>query len=204
MIEILAVAFGIVQSVLVMLNKRSNWIFYVLQMILLAVFSYTVQLYGNVILDILYVILGVVGYINWNKEKGKDSQVSVLERKDAGQYSVISLFLLAIVGVYVTMMPGEFKTFDILTVWTSILATIAMVKHKVEAWVIWFINDILYIITYFQLEDQPVYLITMYAFWTVMAVMSFITWRRDRLKTKETKYVCSGVREDNEIPGETD
>ena len=42
MIEILAVIFGVVQSVLVMLNKRSNWIFYVLQMILLAVFSYMV------------------------------------------------------------------------------------------------------------------------------------------------------------------
>ena len=56
MIEILAVAFGVVQSILVMLNKRSNWIFYILQMIFLAVFSYTVHLYGNVILDVLYII----------------------------------------------------------------------------------------------------------------------------------------------------
>lgn len=193
MIEILAVIFGVVQSILVMLNKRSNWIFYVLQMVFLAIFSYIIHLYGNVILDILYIILGVVGYINWNKEKGKDSEISVLERKDFGQYIVISLFLLALVSIYVTMMPGEFKAFDILTVWTSILATIVMVKHKVEAWVIWFINDILYIITYFQLEDQPVYLIAMYVFWTVMAVMSFITWRRDWLKTKNAKHVRSDV-----------
>lgn len=193
MIEVIAVIFGVVQSVLVMLNKRSNWIFYVLQMVFLAVFSYMVHLYGNAILDVLYIILGVVGYINWNNENGKDSHISVIERKDASQYIVISLFLLAIVGIYVTMMPGEFKTFDILTVWTSILATIIMVKHKVEAWVIWFINDILYIITYFQLDDQPVYLIAMYSFWTAMAVMSFITWRKEWLKTKEAKHIHSNV-----------
>ena len=193
MIEILAVIFGVVQSILVMLNKRSNWIFYVLQMVFLAIFSYTIHLYGNVILDILYIILGVVGYINWNKENGKDSEISVLERKDFGQYGVISLFLLALVGIYVTMMPGEFKGFDILTVWTSILATIAMVRHKVESWIIWLINDILYIITYFMLEDKPVYLIVMYAFWTIMAIASFVSWRKKYIESKNTEDVRKGI-----------
>jgi nicotinamide mononucleotide transporter len=193
MIEILAVIFGVVQSVLIMLNKRSNWIFYVLQMVFLAIFSYTIRLYGNVILDILYIILGVVGYINWNKENGKDSEISVLDRKDFGQHCVISLFLLALVGIYVTMMPGEFKAFDILTVWTSILATIAMVRHKVESWIIWLVNDILYIVTYFMLEDKPVYLIVMYAFWTVMAIVSFVSWRKKYKESKNTEDVRKGV-----------
>lgn len=187
MIEILAVAFGVVQSILVMLNKRSNWIFYVLQMVFLAIFSYTVHLYGNVILDVLYVVLGVVGYITWNKEKGKDKDVSVFKKDDLPACFIVSLFLLVIVGIYVLSMPGEFKTFDVLTVWTSILATLAMVKHKLETWIIWFINDILYIITYFQLPDQPWYLIAMYVFWTGMAVMSFLTWRKEHKSLESPK-----------------
>ena len=154
-------------------------------MIFLAVFSYTVHLYGNVILDVLYIILGVVGYINWNKEKGKDKEVSRLVKSDASAYFVISIFLFVLVGVYVFLMPGEFKEFDILTVWTSILATLAMVKHKLEAWIIWFINDVLYIITYFMLPDQPWYLIAMYVFWTGMAVMSYIVWRKEYLNNKQ-------------------
>lgn len=183
MIEILAVAFGIVQSILIMLNKRSNWIFYIFQMIFLVIFSYNVHLYGNVILNIMYVMFGIVGYINWKRDEGEN--ISVFKKNEIGFYSVLSLLLLFVVSAYVFGMPGEFKAFDILTVWTSILATIAMVKHKIEAWILWFINDILYIITYFQLEDQPIYLIIMYIFWTVMAVLTFISWKKEYKKQEE-------------------
>lgn len=183
MIEILAVIFGIAQSVLIMLNKRSNWIFYILQMIFLVIFSYNVHLYGNVILNIVYVMFGVVGYINWKRDEGEN--ISVFKKNEILFYSILSILLLFIVGAYVFGMPGEFKTFDILTVWTSILATIAMVKHKIEAWILWFINDILYIITYFQLEDQPIYLIIMYIFWTIMSVLTFISWKKEYKKQEE-------------------
>ena len=80
MIEILAVIFGIAQSVLIMLNKRSNWIFYILQMIFLVIFSYNVHLYGNVILNIVYVMFGVVGYINWKRDDGEN--ISVFKKNE--------------------------------------------------------------------------------------------------------------------------
>ena len=51
MIEIGATILGLIQGILVMLNKRSNWIFYVLQMLLLIIFS---------IYNKLYVLLSVV------------------------------------------------------------------------------------------------------------------------------------------------
>lgn len=45
--EILATVFGLIQGILVMLNKRSNWIFYSLQMLFLVAFSIDFRLWGT-------------------------------------------------------------------------------------------------------------------------------------------------------------
>lgn len=53
MIEMLPTVFGLIQGVLVMLDKRSNWAFYTLQMFFLVLFSIKVQLWGDVAIDSL-------------------------------------------------------------------------------------------------------------------------------------------------------
>ena len=58
--EIGATVFGLIQGLLVMLNKRSNWIFYILQMIFLIVFSIVNHLYGDIVNNSFYLILGVM------------------------------------------------------------------------------------------------------------------------------------------------
>ena len=72
-LEIGATIFGLIQGVLVMLNKRSNWIAYSMQMILMILFSLSMHLYGDVTNSAIYLVLGIIGFIIWNKkyEKGK-------------------------------------------------------------------------------------------------------------------------------------
>lgn len=62
-IEISATIFGLIQGALVMLNKRSNWIAYVIQMALMVIFSLSVHLYGDAINSSIYIIVGIVGFI---------------------------------------------------------------------------------------------------------------------------------------------
>ena len=184
-IEIIAVVLGVIQSILVLLNLRSNWVFYVLQMVFLALFSYSVGLYGNVALNCLYMFFGFWGCATWGKH---DSCITCFTRKDIKLMVLLPLIATICTSVFVLLLPGEFKLFDIATVSTSIIATILMVKHKVEAWAVWFINDILYIVTYFQLPDQPIYLIIMYIFWTGMAVGSFFSWKKKCVDSWESVY----------------
>lgn len=67
---------------------------------------------------------------------------------------------------------------DSITSVTSIVATWFMFCHKLEAWVVWFINDLFYIVEYFMLPDSAMYLIGLYIIWTVFAVVSFVNWKR--------------------------
>ena len=66
--EMIAAILGLIQGVLVMLNKRSNWIFYILQMIFLIIFSAINHLYGDVINNTFYLIFGFIGYMYWSKK----------------------------------------------------------------------------------------------------------------------------------------
>ena len=67
-VEIGATIFGLIQGILVMLNKRSNWIAYTIQMLLMVIFSYSMNLYGDVANNAIYLVLGVIGFIIWNKK----------------------------------------------------------------------------------------------------------------------------------------
>lgn len=174
-VEIIAVILGVLQSILILLNRRSNWYFYIGQMVALAVFSFLIGMYGNVMLDFLYIGFGVWGLVTWGKD---DESITRIKKEERWKRWLDALAIFSFTTLFVIVLPGEFKCFDILTVGTSILATLLMVKHKLETWIVWFINDILYVVTYFQLPDQPVYLIIMYIFWTGMAVASYIAWRK--------------------------
>ena len=67
MLEVLSTVFGLIQGILVMLNKRSNWIFYSLQMLFLVLFSINAHLWGDMAIDSVYFFVGIGGYFLWKK-----------------------------------------------------------------------------------------------------------------------------------------
>lgn len=79
-LEIGATILGLIQGVLVMLNKRSNWIFYILQMAFLVLFSIINHLYGDVVNNSIYLVIGVVGFILWNSNK-KTNKITTTSKK---------------------------------------------------------------------------------------------------------------------------
>ena len=67
-LEISATILGLTQGVLVLLNKRSNWIFYIAQMLCLIFFALANKLHGDMTNSIIYLILGIVGWFMWSKK----------------------------------------------------------------------------------------------------------------------------------------
>ena len=175
--EIGATVFGLIQGVLVMLNKRSNWIFYILQMIFLIIFSTLNHLYGDIANNSIYLVMGVVGFILWNnnKESNKITKASTKER--------ISYILSIILGTIIlsTVLKNTDDPLPILdsfTTLSSLIATYYMMKKKIDTWIIWFINDIFYAVEYFILPDQALYLFALNIIWTFMAVGSYVNWNK--------------------------
>lgn len=69
MLEIFSAGCGLIQSILIMFNKKENWLFYMLNIITLTIFSFFAHLYGDVAENMIYVIFGLLGLCTWYSEK---------------------------------------------------------------------------------------------------------------------------------------
>lgn len=175
-LEIGATLLGLIQGVLIMLNRRSNWIFYILQMAFLIVFSIINHLYGDVVNNSIYLIMGIIGFILWNRsDNSKITSASVKEK-----VTYIILITLGTLGVAAILNNTDdpFPVLDAFTTVSSLAATYYMMKKKLDTWIIWFINDIFYAFEYFILPNQALYLFSLNIIWTIMAVGSYINWKK--------------------------
>lgn len=182
-LEIGATVFGLIQGILVMFNKRSNWIAYIMQMILLILFSLSMKLYGDVFNNSVYVVLGMIGFILWNKDDKKAiTKCSFRER--IIYIGVIGLGTL--IGYLILKNTNDpLPLLDAFTTVSSLVATYFMMMKKIDTWIIWFINDIFYAIEYYVLPDQALYLFILNVIWTFMAVGSYISWSKIMKKEQQ-------------------
>ena len=196
-VEIGATIFGLIQGVLVMLNKRSNWIAYIIQMILMLIFSISMHLYGDATNNFVYIILGIIGFINWNKKEEKDiKKCSVKERIVYCLIIAVSTFLVYLI---LRQTNDPLPLLDAITTTSSFVATYYMMTKKIDTWIIWFVNDIFYAIQYFILPEQALSLFVLNIIWAVMAIVSYVNWRKImKEKSKENEKVTEFNSKSNE------
>lgn len=174
-LEILATAFGLIQGLLVMFNKRSNWIVYVIQLGFLIAFSYVNGLYGDMVQSGIMIGICAYAFITWGKPESAITELDSVSTV----FMIISVIVCTIVGYAILLQTDDpLPHIDAFTTVTTFAALGLMAMRKLEAWVIWFCNDVAYIIEYAMLPDQAVYLLALYIVWTVMAVLTYINWSR--------------------------
>lgn len=183
-LEIGATIFGLIQGVLVMLNKRSNWIAYSIQMLLMLMFSYSMNLYGDVTNSAIYLVLGVIGFIIWNKKDERD--IKECSKKERIIYCIVMFIGTFITFLILRKTDDPLPLLDAFTTVSSFVATYYMITKKIDTWIIWFVNDIFYSIEYFILPRQALSLFVLNVIWTVMAIISYINWKKIMKKESKT------------------
>ena len=176
-IEIICTVLGLIQGVLAYLNKRSNWIVYALQMLFLVIFSYVNHLWGDTAQNAIYLGICVYSFIVWGKED-KYKEISTISR-DGRVLSFLAIVILTgIVALILRNTSDPLPFVDAFTTVTTFAALIMMTYHKIEAWVVWFVNDIAYVYEYYMLPNQAFYLLFLSVIWTGFAVFTFLNWRK--------------------------
>lgn len=182
-LEIGAAIFGLIQGFLVMFNKRSNWIAYIIQMLFLILFSLSMNLYGDVVNNSIYFIFGIIGFILWNKNDTK--KITKCGWKERIIYTSLICIFTIIVYSFLKTTDDPLPLLDAFTTVSSLVATYYMITKKIDAWIIWSINDVFYAIEYYILPDQAIYLFLLNVVWCFMAVGSYINWYR--IMNKDTE-----------------
>ena len=175
--EIGATIFGLLQGIFVVFNKRIHWIFYIFQMCSLILFSYLNKLYGDMSNSAFYLLVGIVGFILWNPKRGNQA-ITTCSLREKILYSL--LILLGTISLYFLLKQTDdpLPVMDSFTTVSSLVATYYMVRRKIDTWLIWFINDICYVIQYALLPQPAFYLLSLNVIWTLLAVLSYYQWQK--------------------------
>lgn len=175
--EILATVFGLTQGILIMQNKRSNWIFYILQIAMLIVFSAVNHLYGDMTNNLIYLGMGIYGAILWG-HGSSERPITKCSMQERIGYTLAIILGTIVVGTILRHTNDPLPMLDAFSTTSSFIATWYMVRRKLDAWIIWTINDLIYVIEYSLLPDTAYWLIGLNAIWTVMAVLSYRNWKK--------------------------
>ena len=175
-LEILSTLFGLLQGYLAMKNRRSNWIAYIAQMACLFFFSMFSRLYGDVANNFAYLIVGVAGFYLWGREEMCVTSCRAGER--------VAYILIILTGGFLLFLilgrtNDALPLLDAYTTVSSFVATYYMVMRKTDTWLIWFVNDIIYMIEYASLPKPAPFLTALNLIWTVMAVASWFSWKKE-------------------------
>ena len=194
-LELSATIFGLIQGILIWLNKKENWVFYLLNISSLIIFSFANRLYGDVIENFLYFVLGIIGTTVWYSKKTNKLSTKYCTNKERIQYTILLIAVSAACYIWLISTDDPMPLLDAITTGMGITATYMMAVRKVEAWIIWFIDDILMAIIYFSLPDQAIYLGALNIVWIVLAALSYINWDKETKKNIQKEH--EGTKNEN-------
>ena len=187
MLEIVTSIFGLIQSILIMFNKKENWIFYLLNIMTLTIFSLTAKLYGDVLENSIYLLIGFFGLFSWYSKKIsskfiKDNKINWMSTKERIIYFIIFIVISGIIYLWLIHTDDPLALLDAITTGLSFVATLTMAMKKVDSWIYWLIDDILMAITYFSLPNKAIYLMSLNIIWIFLAIGTIYTWNKQAKK----------------------
>ncbi len=178
LLEIGAVIFGVLYTVLMAQNKISCWIFGIIGSLLsVYLFVEYAKLYAEAILYVFYVFAGIYGWIQWKKQKVVEE---VYQHKLSIHIKLISsgtvVSILLYFGLTYFFKEAEKPLIDSFTTVFSFIATYLMAKKWIENWYYWLVIDAVSTYLYFTRELE-VYALLMLIY-TGLVVYGYWQWKK--------------------------
>lgn len=181
--EIASAVFGLIQGILILMKRKENWIFYLLNISALIVYSASVHLYGDVIENSVYLLIGLFGIFAWSNssfaEKFGFADIRHSTWKENMGFLFLTILISAIIWFSVSFTDDPLPVLDAVTTGMGFMATYMMAAKIIETWIVWFIDDILMAMTYESLSDPGHFLAALNLIWIFMAIGSYISWRKE-------------------------
>ncbi len=170
MIEIFAVLFSLISVILTVISNKHCWTVGIIGIIFYAILFYQTALWGNFILQFLFLIQSGIGLYNWSKRDYRQPKFVKKYWKLLISAPIVYLISLAFTLNFESTLPY----LDALTTTFSIIAMYLIAKKKIEGWIFWILIDIIYVIMFFNLS---LYLSSViYFIFLILAISGLIKW----------------------------
>lgn len=146
-IEIIAVLFTLLSVILTVKGNLLCWPIGIIGVAFYSIIFYNHNLLGDLVLQGVFLIQSILGWINWRKPK-EELPISWLSNEVRGSLVTVMLLVYMLIFSITSNYGGNMPFLDSAVATLSIMATFLLVKKKIEAWILWIINDILLIILF--------------------------------------------------------
>jgi nicotinamide mononucleotide transporter len=178
-LELLAIAFGFTYVLLMIFKKPIAWLFGVLSSLLFVQLSWESNLYIQTVLQSIYVIIGIIGFIRWNKAEFK---IKTLSKNFKISLYVLSLILSCLLGLLMSFTNQSLPYLDAFISIFGILATYLTTEKQIENWIIWIFVNLSSIILF---SEQKLYLSAyLYGAYLLLSIIGLIQWNKEKLREK--------------------
>ena len=157
-------------------GKKSCFIFGFISSAIFVQICFTDHLYFDTIINVYYVVMSVVGWIQWSGTKDH-IQVSKIPGQRFILWTSSAVILSVILGYLVDNYTDATLAYvDSLTTILAVLATWLMVKKVLQNWLIWIVADAISILMYAYKDHFPIALL--FLIYTVLAVYGWYQWKK--------------------------
>lgn len=161
--------------------KKNRWCFlYGLVSSLIYVYlTIRLKLYFDSFINAYYVLMSIVGWINWSSANEKE-EIAVVKIgwKKFTLYSFITILLTLVLGWLAEKYTDDALPYwDALTTLFALLGTYWLVKRITENWIIWIIVDLISFVIYLY-KGLPLTSLLFFIY-SIMAVYGYLQWNKD-------------------------
>lgn len=157
-------------------EKRSAWVYGIAAVLLYALSCYHYKIYGEMVLQFIYVIISIYGFFQWKKGKINALPISGLSFKELIM-SILAGIILSILFYFpLRYFHGTLPELDATSNGFAIVATYLSARKKLENWLLWIPINILVVYIMF-LKGMPFYLF-LYICYALFAVYGYYKWKK--------------------------
>ncbi|HEY8537256.1 MAG TPA: nicotinamide riboside transporter PnuC [Steroidobacteraceae bacterium] len=180
MSEAIAAALGLAYLLFAVRRNLLCWLCaFVSTAIYLAVFA-RAALYMQSLLQVFYLVMAIVGFIEWRKGRTEESGV-LIRVWTARQHAVAALAIAAATvlngWLLATQTDAAAPYLDSFVTWGSVVTTWMVARRVLENWLYWLVVDGLAVYLYFSQGLLPTTLL--FLIYLGIVVRGYLVWRRD-------------------------
>jgi nicotinamide mononucleotide transporter len=173
---------GFITSVIcVWLNVKENiwgWVFAIVAAGFYCKVFYDINLMGDLILQIIFIILSIYGIYAWLYGGTQSQSLSVSKLPHRLIFPLLLIFGVAMYAVaqLLKWLNGDIVYIDASTTTISLIAQWMMARKYIENWLVWIFVDLLYVGVYLY---KGVYLTSfLYFIFLFLATLGYLKWKK--------------------------
>jgi nicotinamide mononucleotide transporter len=158
--------------------KRMAWLIGMAAIILNSILYWQKGIYGHLLLESIYFITMIYGFMKWSNKKPEHSTaIRLLTLKEAAMLTIVAIVGVAVFAqILMHYTNSDIPYWDALTTTLSLIAQWMLCLKIIHCWIVWFIVDAL--VAALQLYKGIPFHSAIHFLYLGMAVMGYYRWHK--------------------------